>query len=368
VFFIKLKQKIRVFVFICLILFMFPTLKVVAVPVDIDEKNIEAEEIGSQINSINGLLEETIEQYNLTNVKIDATKKEIDNNSQLLSETVKKLSESQQILNKRLAQIYKHEEVSLFSSILFSRDFRDFITRLDFLVRINCQDKKILVQVQEIKKQLEKEEKGLKEKEQELKALAGELNQKKNSIESQLKNKEVIFNNINRNIASLIKKEEERQLKLRFDEPKKILEEQPETTGTEGSDETKQNQKTPLETTDSTCNGSEIVSIAQNYLGAPYAWGGSAPNGFDCSGFTMYVYKKVGINLYHSAALQYGQCKKIIKSEMMAGDLVFFGKDGISHVGIYVGNGNFIHAPCTDDVVRIQSLNTRSDFVGAGKP
>jgi len=90
----------------------------------------------------------------------------------------------------------------------------------------------------------------------------------------------------------------------------------------------------------------KVVDIAKSYLGVRYVWGGTSPNGFDCSGLVQYVYKKVGITLNRVAADQAKQGTKVSKAELKPGDLVFFntGSGGIDHVGIYIGNGQFLHA------------------------
>lgn len=94
--------------------------------------------------------------------------------------------------------------------------------------------------------------------------------------------------------------------------------------------------------------GDEIVAYAKQYLGKPYVYGGSGPNSFDCSGFTMYVFNHFGISMSHSANAQSRLGTAVNKAELQAGDLVFFEdyetKSGIGHVGIYIGNGDFIHA------------------------
>jgi len=109
-----------------------------------------------------------------------------------------------------------------------------------------------------------------------------------------------------------------------------------------------------------------VVGIAMQYLGIPYRWGGSSPStGFDCSGFVMYVYSQVGVSLPHNAAMQYGHGSAVSRSELQAGDLVFF--NGLGHNGIYIGGGQFIHSPHTGDVVKISSMTGwyASTYVGA---
>jgi cell wall-associated NlpC family hydrolase len=129
-----------------------------------------------------------------------------------------------------------------------------------------------------------------------------------------------------------------------------------------------------LRSSSSAAIGSYAVSIAERYLGVRYVWGGGDPSsGFDCSGFVKYVYAQLGIRLPHYAASQYAITMHVDPSQLQPGDLVFFEPraDGPGHVGMYVGNGVFIEAPHTGDVVRLTGLSTEASlfgFVGASRP
>ena len=109
------------------------------------------------------------------------------------------------------------------------------------------------------------------------------------------------------------------------------------------------------------------VGIAEQYLGVPYVWGGASPSGFDCSGLVMYVYAQLGVSLAHYTVAQYNYPNAVhpSRSELEPGDLVFFA--GLGHVGIYIGNNEFIHAPHTGAVVSIDSLTGwySSEYAGA---
>lgn len=113
----------------------------------------------------------------------------------------------------------------------------------------------------------------------------------------------------------------------------------------------------------SSSKGSEIAAFAKKYLGVRYVYGGSSGKGFDCSGFTMHVMKNFGVSLPHTATGQLGHGTSVAKSELQAGDLVFFcdparakGK-AASHAGIYIGNNQFIHASSGGGKVQIDSLS-----------
>jgi cell wall-associated NlpC family hydrolase len=105
------------------------------------------------------------------------------------------------------------------------------------------------------------------------------------------------------------------------------------------------------------------ASIALQYLGVPYVYGGASPSGFDCSGLVMYVYGRLGISLPHYTVAQWNATEPISTSEMEPGDLVFF--NGLGHVGIYIGGGRFVDAPHTGSVVRIDSIAGFGSFNGA---
>lgn len=104
-----------------------------------------------------------------------------------------------------------------------------------------------------------------------------------------------------------------------------------------------------------------VISEAKKHLGKPYKWGGNGPSSFDCSGLMVYCFKKVGINLPRTARQQARKGKAVNKLSLQTGDLVFFSKNGpegeITHVGMFIGNGEFIHAPHEGDVVKISKLS-----------
>lgn len=103
-----------------------------------------------------------------------------------------------------------------------------------------------------------------------------------------------------------------------------------------------------------------VITYAGQFLGVKYVWGGEDPSGFDCSGFVQYVYANNGVSLPRTTYEQVNS-GALVTGELKAGDLVFFGdKTSPHHVGIYIGGGKMIHAPCTGDVVRISEVGNYS--------
>jgi cell wall-associated NlpC family hydrolase len=132
---------------------------------------------------------------------------------------------------------------------------------------------------------------------------------------------------------------------------------------------------TPIAGTAATSSGNAIVSAALRYLGAPYVWGGNTPNGWDCSGFVVYVYREVtGRTLPRTTQTQWTVGTPVDRGALQAGDLVFFQNTngaGITHVGIALGDGRFVHASSPRVGTIISSLSESyyaANYVGARRP
>lgn len=114
------------------------------------------------------------------------------------------------------------------------------------------------------------------------------------------------------------------------------------------------------QSTSSQNRSSSVVQAAYRNLGARYVWGASRPGAFDCSGFTMYVMRQFGVSLPHSSSAQFRVGRSVSRSNLQAGDLVFFssGTRGVvGHVGVYIGNGRMIHASTPSTGVIVSSLS-----------
>jgi len=110
-----------------------------------------------------------------------------------------------------------------------------------------------------------------------------------------------------------------------------------------------------------------VVPIALSLLGIPYRAGGATPAGFDCSGFASYIYAQIGKPVPHYTVDIWNQFTKVPLDQLAPGDLLLM--DGLGHMGVYIGDGNFVHSPKTGDVVKVTSLGSRmDDYIGAVRP
>jgi peptidoglycan DL-endopeptidase CwlO len=119
--------------------------------------------------------------------------------------------------------------------------------------------------------------------------------------------------------------------------------------------------------------GSQAVSIALRHIGVPYVWGGASPDGFDCSGFALYVYGLLGIELPHYTGHQIKVGYPVAFNQLQPGDLLFFNpraNGDPSHEGIYIGRGLYVQAPQSGDHVKVSVLNASrmASYMGAVRP
>lgn len=119
--------------------------------------------------------------------------------------------------------------------------------------------------------------------------------------------------------------------------------------------------------------GDQIAALAKQQLGAPYLFGGHSPAGFDCSGLVYYIYGQLGVSLPRTAETQFSRLPQVALESLQPGDLVFFNgdPDGYMHVGIYIGDGWFVHAPGTGRTVtgaRLDNVYWKAHYLGAARP
>jgi peptidoglycan DL-endopeptidase CwlO len=334
----------------------------------VDAKRLEAQSVLGQIQEIDGQLGHAIESYNLANVKLDRIRGDLKANSRHLTIARSSLKAAQIHLSERLVALYKNGSSGSLEVILGSKSVDDLLDRLDAVERVSAQDARVLREVKRFRAEVI-ERKGRLERAQrsQVQVVADKAAQRR-SIEGQLAERQRLLASIKDQISELEAAERRRQDRL-------AAQAQARLRSTQQQSQAQATAPQALLQTDPVDEAigpapvaryGGVVGIAMQYLGVPYVWGGASPSGFDCSGFSMYVYAQLGVSLPHHAASQYGMGSPVSRDQLQAGDLVFF--NGLGHMGIYIGGGQFIHAPHTGDVVKISSLSDSwyaSTWVGA---
>jgi len=310
-------------------------------------------------------LEKAVEAWNGANVRLGQIKHDLEVNRSRLETAKKNLASARARVSERLVALYTTNSPDALSILLGASSLGDLIERLDSADRIAEEDARIAAEVTRYRTEVQSRQQALVKAESDQEKVVAERASQRASIQSQLAERQALYSSIKDQITQLEAAERERQARLAAQAKAAAKNHQPApepapSSGSSGGS------STPSAPAPPPSSHSSVVSIALQYLGVPYVWGGASPSGFDCSGLTMYAYAKVGVYLPHNAAMQYGMGTPVSRSQLAPGDLVFF--NGLSHVGMYIGGGRFVHAPHTGDVVKISSLSEywySATYVGA---
>jgi len=319
----------------------------------VDELEDQAGVVQADINALDVELERLTESYNRLNVDLETLNQDLTSLRRRLRESESLHQARQARLDKRLAETYKSENSgasSLIALLLITEDLSDFLERLFLITKVNIQDQILVEKVRASGDDMNEIAAQIEAKKSEALAVRRELDEKRAQIEGLLSERRSVLEGLDSRIAALIEQERARQEaeRLRLE-----AEFRARLTGWERYDG-------PLPHIDDALLN-QVVETAAAYLGVPYVWGGERPSiGLDCSGLLQYIYRQHGVNLPHYSGYQAQMGIPVPASEIAPGDLIAFGSP-VHHVGMYIGDGLFIHAPRTGDVVRITPLSTRRD-------
>ena len=329
-------------------------------------KRAQAQQVMSQIQALGSNLERARNEYIEASRKLDRIERSLKTNTIALAAAKTNLRRSQLALMQRLRVIYvTRDDQSTLGVLLGATSIDDLVNRVEAVQSLSRQDAAVIGEVIRFKRSVVTHRKVLKRAHRAQAQLVQVRASAKARIGSQLQRQQRLLASVRGEIEHLVAAQHARQLALaRAARTRYTAELQTQTaalantavgaTASDGSN-----------TVAPPSQYGGVVGIAMRYLGVPYVWGGSTPSGFDCSGFTMYVYARLGVSLPHYTGAQWNMGVPVSRSDLQAGDLVFF--NGLGHMGIYIGGNQMIHAPHSGDVVKISPLTGWYDqtYVGA---
>jgi peptidoglycan DL-endopeptidase CwlO len=331
----------------------------------IAQKKAQAQQIAAQVSALNTKMEFAVEAYDAASQKLDTVRAKIATNQRELNIARYNLLVARQLLTQRVVSMYKQDKASVLDVLLSTRSFNDLVTEVNAMRQVGQNDSDTVSTITALKKQIAQRRVELLAEGKQAETLVAQRAATKQQISSDLATRQSMLKGVQKQIDEM-QAAQARAAKLAAQRAEaaaaaaqaaaKSAPQQISSGGGGGS-------------TSSAGSHSSAVSIAAQYLGVPYVWGGASPSGFDCSGLVMYVYAKLGISLPHNAAMQYASITHIAHGSEQPGDLVFFGYSagGIHHVGIYVGGGSMIDAPYTGVDVRYDSA-FGGDYFASGRP
>ena len=342
----------------------------------IQSKREQAQAIMAELQQLDASLGQTIESYNYANIELDRIDSDLRSNARHLEAARKSLGVAQSRIAERLRDLYVDGDGDSTLEVIFgSSSLDDIISRLDAIQRVSSEDTRILAEVKRYRKAVETRRARLKDARADQARVVAERAAQKQEIESRLADRQQLLSSVKDEIARMQAEEARRQAALAAQARARL---EAARLAAQQAAQAQVQSQTTLDTTDYAdavtvsapppdgTRASQVISIAMQYLCVPYVWGGMSPSGFDCSGLVAYAFAQIGISLPHHAASQYGYGVPVSRDALQPADLVFF--NGLGHMGMYIGGGQFIHAPHTGDVVKISSLYESwyaSTFVGA---
>ena len=338
--------------------------------------------IQSQSAALNGKIASQTEKLDLLTQQLEVTNSEIENLSmqiaiytnsiaQMENELALEKQREQELLKKYRARVRSMEESddsSYLSILLGASSFEDLLSRIDCIREIMQYDNDLIDEVQEAQVKVQNAKTAMeaemaaqqeaveayKQKQADLiaqqdeaKAVLASLASDSAEYAKQLESLTTLQNSIGGQITDM---------ESRLEELERIQAEQNAASNQSSSG----NNGNWYGDSVASGSGTDIVNYAQTFLGVKYVYGGTSPSGFDCSGLVYYCYKHFGYTVNRTAAGLAYSGTPVSSTELQAGDVILFtSQDGsyVGHTGIYIGNGQFIHAPHTGDVVKISNLS-----------
>ncbi|MGD0715933.1 MAG: NlpC/P60 family protein [Gaiellaceae bacterium] len=341
-----------------------------------------AKVVYAQVSAINARLDGVVQAWDGARVQLTSVETALRANEARLRVARSNLGATQTRIEQRLVQLYVSPNPDSVAVLAGATSISDLIDRLEAVHVLTAQDSAIGQQAQRFQLQVSRRETLLRRERRQRAQTLARLGAHRRTIARDLANEQRLLATIHqsiqtleaqqaaraRRLAALAQARVARRVALARQEaaaaaltpaPSPFQADPPTQPATPpaapASGGAPAPAAPPLVPAPAPATHAEAASIAARYLGVPYVWGGESPAGFDCSGLVSFVYAQLGVSLPHYTVSQWNATIPIATTDLQPGDLVFF--DGLGHVGIYIGGGQFIHAPYTGTVVQIASLS-----------
>lgn len=362
-----------------------------------DELNRKISDIQGQIYNLNEKIAPLAEDVQKKQAEMDSIKVEIENTKKEIEASKIELEDQEEVLGKRLRELYKSGGQGSYITLLFSAEsFSDLISKIDSASRLINIDKKIVKDLTDKQEKLDEKVVSLQDKSNEIAKLNEETNKALAEFEDKKKEQEELIATVKEEqskfdaeylsvverslvdsqFSILVSSNDIESLKSAISQLRSIRDNQLKSptvieevnnaiesakVKVEELQAQKEAANIPNRGQSSSATGNAVLDIAYTLIGTQYVYGAAGPDAFDCSGFTSYVYRHAtGIDITRTTWSQYGQGVPVSYSELQIGDLVF--TYDLGHVGIYVGGGQYIHAPQPGEGVKVSPIQ---GFYGA---
>jgi peptidoglycan DL-endopeptidase CwlO len=359
-------------------------------------KQAEAHAVLRRVNALDVRFGKVVDRWDGARIQLAASERQLAANERLLRRARRKVRIAEARRARVLVAIYENGQPTIADIVVGASSVSDLIDRIDAAQTVNAYDRRVAMQAQHWRATLAATRARLQKAERTRRRTVSQLTRERGEIGAMLTRRRRLLASVQAEVAVLRAREAARQHALAVAARARLARAQAaraaaaraaaervaaapvtvaqtttaavlpppppttaETTAPVASVPTPPTAATTTAASAVPAAGPghpEAATIALRYLGIPYQWGGASPaTGFDCSGLVMYVYAQLGINLPHQSAAQYHYGVPVSRADLEPGDLVFY--DDLSHVAIYIGNGQIVHAPQTGDVVKIAPLS-----------
>jgi cell wall-associated NlpC family hydrolase len=328
-------------------------------------KQAEAAQAYAKLNQLEASLEPAIQRYDNAKLKLARVQQNLRENRMEGTVARHNLAASQRAMAARLVSLYETGQSSTLEVILGAKSLDDMMSRIAAAKSVTSLDASVVGQVRHFRSALQRSRRQLAHAKKQQNVLVASLAAQKRAIEGRIAQQNSLVSSLRGEIAHLQAEQAARQLTMAREAAARLQAAQLAAANTQNQPAVGVTAQSPSgQTFVPPSSHSSVVNIALAQVGKPYVWAAAGPDSFDCSGLIVYSFAQVGISLPHSSYALWDLGVPVSEDQLEPGDILFF--DGLGHVGMYVGGGEFVQAPHTGTDVQVTPLSAaQGSYVGA---